>query len=56
MYAQVSLIEEVAFFVVWFDPDLPVLCIHLNDTGSTARLTARRYRAQISMAMFVMNT
>ena len=44
-YAQVPLLEEVAFFMVWFDPDLPVLCIHLNNTGPTARLTARCYRA-----------
>ena len=35
--------EEVAFFMVWFDPDLPVLRIHLNNTGPTARLTARCY-------------
>ena len=47
MYAQVPLLEEVAFFMVWFDPDLPVLRIHLNNTGPTARLTARRYRARI---------
>ena len=33
--------------MVWYDPDLPVLCIHLINTGPTARLTARRYRAQI---------
>ena len=39
------LLEEVAFFIVWFDPDLPVLRIHLKNTGLTARLTARRYRA-----------
>ena len=52
MYAQVPLLEEVTFFMVWFDPDLPVLRIHLNNTGPTARLTARRYRAQISMAIF----
>ena len=32
--------------MVWFDPDLPVLRIHLNITGPTARLTARRYRAR----------
>ena len=48
MHAQVPLLEEVAFFMVWFDPDLPVLRIHLNNTGPTARLTARRYRARIS--------
>ena len=27
------LLEEVALFIVWFDPDLPVLHIHLNNTG-----------------------
>ena len=43
------LIEEVAFFMVWFDPNLPVLCIHLNNTGPTARLTARSYRARINL-------
>ena len=48
MYAQVPLLEEVALFMVWFDPDLPVLRVHLNNTDPTARLTARRYRAQIS--------
>ena len=42
------LLEEVTFFMVWFDPDLPVLRIHLNNTGPTARLTARRYHARIS--------
>ena len=26
-YAQVSLLEEVAFFMVWFGPDLPMLRI-----------------------------
>ena len=41
------LLEEVAFFMVWFDPDLPVLHIHLNNTGPTARLTARCYRARL---------
>ena len=46
-YAQVPLLEEVSFFMVWFDPDLPVLHIHLNNTGPTARLTARCYRARI---------
>ena len=46
MYAQVPLLEEVPFFMVWLGPDLPVLCIHLNNTGPTARLTARRYRAR----------
>ena len=40
------LLEEVTFFMVWFDPDLPVLRIHLNNTGPTARLTARCYRAR----------
>ena len=45
-YAQVPLLEEVTFFMVWFDPDLPVLHIHLNNTGPTARLTARCYRAR----------
>ena len=45
-YAQVPLLEEVSFFMVWFDPDLPVLHIHLNNTGPTARLTARCYRAR----------
>ena len=39
------LIEEVVFFMVWFDPDLPVLRIHLNNTGPTARLTAHHYHA-----------
>ena len=43
------LLEEVPFFMVWFDPDLLVLRIHLNNTGPTARLTARRYRARISL-------
>ena len=47
-YAQVPLLEEVSFFMVWFDPDLPVLHIHLNNTGPTARLTARCYRARVS--------
>ena len=47
-YAQVPLLEEVSFFMVWFDPDLPVLHIHLNNTGPTARLTARCYRARIN--------
>ena len=47
-YAQVPLLEEVSFFMVWFDPDLPVLHIHLNNTGPTARLTARCYRARLS--------
>ena len=42
------LLEEVTFSMVWFDPDLPVLRIHLNHTGLTARLTARRYRARIN--------
>ena len=46
-YAQVPLLEEVAFLMVWFDPDLPVLRIHLNNTGPTARLTARCYRARV---------
>ena len=32
-YAQVPLLEEVSFFMVWFDPDLPVLRIHLNNSG-----------------------
>ena len=41
------LVEEVAFFMVWFDPDLPVLRIHLNNTGPTATLTARCYHAWI---------
>ena len=49
MYAQVPLLEEVTFFMVWFDPDLPVLRIHLNNTGPTARLTARCYSAQKKM-------
>ena len=31
--------------MVWFDPDLPVLRIHLYNTGPTARLTACCYRA-----------
>ena len=47
-YAQVPLLEEVSFFMVWFDPDLPVLHIHLNNTGPTARLTARCYRARVT--------
>ena len=47
------LLEEVTFFMVWFDPDLPVLRIHLNNTGPTARLTARRYRARISESIFL---
>ena len=38
--------------MVWFDPDLPVLRIHLNNTGPTARLTARRYRARISGSLY----
>ena len=46
-YAQVPLLEEVSFFMVWFDPDLPVLHIHLNNTGPTARLSARCYRARM---------
>ena len=41
-------LEAVAFFVVWCYPDLPVLHIHPNNTGPTARLTARRYHARIS--------
>ena len=32
--------------MVWFDPNLPVLRIHLNNTGPTARITACLYRAQ----------
>ena len=48
-YAQVPLLEEVSFFMVWFDPDLPVLHIHLNNTGPTARLTARCYRARLAI-------
>ena len=44
------LLEEVTFFMVWFDPDLPVLRIDLNNTGPTARLTARCYRARIPPA------
>ena len=51
-YAQVPLLEEVSFFMVWFDPDLPVLHIHLNNTGPTARLTARCYRARVSSYKF----
>ena len=43
------LLEEVAFFMVCFDPDLPVLRIHLNNTSPTTRLTARRYRARITI-------
>ena len=50
-YAQVPLLEEVSFFMVWFDPDLPVLHIHLNNTGPTARLTARCYRARIAFML-----
>ena len=46
--AQVPLLEEVTFFMVWFDPDLPVLRIHLNNAGRTARLTARCYRARVT--------
>ena len=46
------LLEEVTFFMVWFDPDLPVLCIHLNNTGPTARLTARCYRARVIKLLF----
>ena len=38
--------------MVWFDPDLPVLRIHLINTGPTARLTARCYRAQIGWLEF----
>ena len=45
-YAQVRLIEEVAIFMVWFDPDLSVLRFHLNNTSPTARLTARCYCAR----------
>ena len=52
-YAQVPLLEEVSFFMVWFDPDLPVLHIHLNNTGPTARLTARCYRAQITYQSYI---
>ena len=48
------LLEEVAFFMIWFDPDLPVLCIHLNNSGPTARLTARRYCARIEPGSFVL--
>ena len=44
-YAQVPLLDEVAFFMIWFDPDLPVLHIHLNNTSPTAWLTACCYRA-----------
>ncbi len=51
-YAQVPLLEEVSFFMVWFDPDLPVLHIHLNNTGPTARLTARCYRARSGPVLF----
>ena len=51
-YAQVPLLEEVSFFMVWFDPDLPVLHIHLNNTGPTARLTARCYRARTPSFFF----
>ena len=51
-YAQVPLLEEVSFFMVWFDPDLPVLHIHLNNTGPTARLTARCYRARVQFFFF----
>ena len=47
------LLEEVAFFMVWFDPDLLVLRIHLNNTGPTARLTARCYRARVSQTLIV---
>ena len=50
-YAQEPLLEEVSFFMVWFDPDLPVLRIHLNNTGPTARLTARRYLSRIILAV-----
>ena len=32
--------------MVWFDPDLPVLRFHLNNTSPTARLTARCYCAR----------
>ena len=52
-YAQVPLLEEVSFFMVWFDPDLPVLHIHLNNTGPTARLTARCYRARVFLRNFL---
>ena len=45
------LLEEVAFFMVWFDPDLPVLRIHLNNTSPTPRLSARRYRARIKTVL-----
>ena len=38
--------EEVAFFMLWFDPNLPVLRIHLNNTGPTARITACLYGAR----------
>ena len=51
-YAQVPLLEEVTFFMVWFDPDLLVLRIHLNNTGPTARLTAHCYRARITQEKF----
>ena len=51
-YAQVPLLEEVSFFMVWFDPDLPVLHIHLNNTGPTARLTARCYRARLALEIY----
>ena len=54
-YAQVPLIEEVTFFMVWFDPDLPVLRIHLNNTGPTARLTARCYRARFNRPVLSTN-
>ena len=54
-YAQVPLLEEVSFFMVWFDPDLPVLHIHLNNTGPTARLTARCYRARLRI-MLILST
>ena len=42
--------------MVWFDPDLPVLRIHLNNTCPTARLTARRYRARICGLDFACKT
>ena len=54
MYAQVPLLEEVAFFMVWFDPDLLVLCIHLNNTGPTARLTGHCYRARLGDKLLVL--
>ena len=34
--------QAVAIFVIWCNPDHPVLHIYPNNTGPTARLTARR--------------